>query len=60
VADIVEAMASDRPYRAALGLEAALAEIERLAGTQLDAEAVRVCTALFREKRLVLPRMNLR
>ena len=60
VADIVEAMASDRPYRAALGLEAALAEIERLAGTQLDAEAVRVCTALFREKRLVLPRLNLR
>jgi PAS domain S-box-containing protein len=54
VADIVEAMASDRPYRAALGLEAALAEIKGLAGTLLDAEVVRVCTALFREKRLSL------
>ena len=54
VADIVEAMATDRPYRATLGLEFALTEIEGLAGTQLDAEVVRVCTTLFREKRLVL------
>jgi PAS domain S-box-containing protein len=60
VADIVEAMASDRPYRATLGLEFALTEIERLAGTQLDADVVRICAALFREKRLVLPRLNLR
>jgi HD-GYP domain-containing protein (c-di-GMP phosphodiesterase class II) len=60
VADIVEAMASDRPYRATLGLEFALKEIERLAGTELDADAVRICAALFREKRLVLPRLNLR
>jgi len=60
VADIVEAMASDRPYRAALGLEFALAEIERLAGTELDADAVRICAALFREKRLVLPHSNWR
>jgi len=54
VADIVEAMAADRPYRAALGLEFALAEIKGLAGTLLDAEVVRVCTYLFREKRLSL------
>ena len=54
VADMVEAMAADRPYRATLGLEFALAEIKRLAGTTLDAEVVRVCTALFREKRLSL------
>jgi PAS domain S-box-containing protein len=54
VADIVEAMASDRPYRATLGLEFALKEIEGLAGTLLDAEVVRVCTRLFREKRLSL------
>jgi len=54
VADIVEAMASDRPYRATLGLELALIEIEGLAGTLLDAEVVRVCTTLFREKRLSL------
>jgi HD-GYP domain-containing protein (c-di-GMP phosphodiesterase class II) len=54
VADIVEAMASDRPYRATLGLEFALKEIEGLAGTLLDAEVVRVCARLFREKRLSL------
>jgi PAS domain S-box-containing protein len=54
VADIVEAMATDRPYRATLGLEVALTTVEGLAGTQLDAEVVRVCTTLFREQRLVL------
>jgi HD-GYP domain-containing protein (c-di-GMP phosphodiesterase class II) len=54
VADMVEAMASDRPYRKALGLEFALAQIEKEAGTLLDAEVVRICAALFREKRLIL------
>jgi PAS domain S-box-containing protein len=58
VADIVEAMATDRPYRATLGLDFALKEIERLAGTLLDAEVVRVCTTLFREKRLILNGTN--
>jgi PAS domain S-box-containing protein len=59
VADIVEAMASDRPYRAKLGLEVALAEIQALSGTLLDADVVRVCTNLFREKRLVMPGLEL-
>jgi PAS domain S-box-containing protein len=58
VADIVEAMAAARPYRAALGLEVALAQIEKEAGTLLDAEVVRICAALFREKRLVLPGLS--
>jgi PAS domain S-box-containing protein len=58
VADIVEAMGSDRPYRASLGLNAALEEIESLAGTKLDAEAVRICCALFRERRLIVPGMS--
>lgn len=58
VADIVEAMASDRPYRRSHGLEAALRQIESEAGTLLDAEAVRICAALFREKRLVVPGLN--
>ena len=31
VADVVEAMSSHRPYRAALGMEAALAEVQRAA-----------------------------
>jgi PAS domain S-box-containing protein len=59
VADIVEAMASDRPYRVKLGLEVALAEIQELSGTLLDADVVRVCTELFREKRLVMPGLEL-
>lgn len=58
VADIVEAMGADRPYRRARGLAAALAQIERMAGSQLDAEAVRACLALFREGRLVVPGLS--
>ena len=60
VADIVEAMASPRPYRKALGLKVALEEIEKTAGTLLDAEVVKICGALFREKRLVLPGLHWR
>jgi PAS domain S-box-containing protein/putative nucleotidyltransferase with HDIG domain len=60
VADIVEAMASTRPYRPALGIDAALREIERQAGTSLDAEIVRICVCLFRKKGFVFPVVNLR
>jgi PAS domain S-box-containing protein len=60
VADIVEAMAAARPYRKGMGLEVALAEIERQAGTLLDAEAVRVCASLFRERRLIVPGLEIR
>jgi len=49
VADVVEAMMSHRPYRSALGIDAALAEIERGAGRLYDVEASKVCVALFRE-----------
>jgi PAS domain S-box-containing protein len=55
VADIVEAMASNRPYRPAIALEIVLAEIESQAGSLLDADAVRICASLFREKRLTIP-----
>jgi PAS domain S-box-containing protein/putative nucleotidyltransferase with HDIG domain len=48
VADVVEAMMSHRPYRPALGIDAALAEIERGAGSLYDAEVSRACVALFR------------
>lgn len=58
VADIVEAMASDRPYRRTLGLHFALREVESMAGTKLDAEVVKICAALFREKRLVVRGLN--
>ena len=50
VADVVEAMASHRPYRPALGLHAALEEIENNSGTLYDADAVDACLKLFREK----------
>ena len=50
VADKVEAMASHRPYRAALGLEETLEDIFQNRGTLYDADAVDVCMRLFREK----------
>jgi PAS domain S-box-containing protein len=50
VSDVVESMASHRPYRPALGLNAALEEIENNKGTLYDADAVDVCLRLFREK----------
>ena len=49
VADVVEAMMSHRPYRPALGIKEALAEIERGAGSLYDAEVSKVCVALFRD-----------
>jgi len=51
VADVVEAMASHRPYRAALGVDAALAEIGRGRGVIYDALAVDACLRLFADKR---------
>ena len=48
VADVVEAMSSHRPYRPALGLDAALGEIERHRGTLFDPEAVDACVKLLR------------
>ena len=44
VADIVESMSSDRPYRASLGLRAAMDEIQRLAELgKLDKDVVSAC-----------------
>ena len=56
VADVVEAMASHRPYRPALGIDAALVEIEKNKGTLYDAAVVDICLSLFREKRFQLER----
>jgi PAS domain S-box-containing protein len=50
VADVVEAMASHRPYRPALGIEVALEEIEKNNGTFYDAVVADACLKLFREK----------
>jgi hypothetical protein len=46
VADVVEAMASHRPYRAALGIEAALEEIKKNKGTLYDDAVADACLKL--------------
>ena len=51
VADVVEAMASHRPYRPALGIDKALAEISQKRGVLYDPEVVDVCLKLFAEKK---------
>jgi len=50
VADTVEAMASHRPYRPALGIDKALEEIVKNRGILYDAEVVEICLKLFKEK----------
>jgi PAS domain S-box-containing protein len=50
VADVVESMASHRPYRPSLGIEAALEEIEKNRGTLYDNAVADACLRLFREK----------
>jgi HD-GYP domain-containing protein (c-di-GMP phosphodiesterase class II) len=50
VADVVEAIASHRPYRPAYGIEVALEEIEKNKGILYDSDAVDACLKLFREK----------
>ena len=50
VADVVEAMASYRPYRPALGIDKALEEIEKNKGVLYDILAVDTCLRLFKEK----------
>lgn len=51
VADVVESMMSHRPYRKALGQEAALAEIEAGRDKLYDSSVVDTCLELFRYKR---------
>jgi putative nucleotidyltransferase with HDIG domain len=50
VADVVEAIASHRPYRSALSVEVALDEIEKNKVTLYDNTVVDACLILFREK----------
>jgi len=50
VADVVEAMASHRPYRPALGIEEAMEEIEKNKGLLYDPDVVSACLTLFGEK----------
>jgi PAS domain S-box-containing protein len=55
VADVVEAIASHRPYRPALGLDVAFEEISRNAGVIFDPDVVSACLRLFKEHGYSLP-----
>jgi PAS domain S-box-containing protein/putative nucleotidyltransferase with HDIG domain len=55
VADVVEAMASHRPYRPSLGLDKALEEIKMNSGILYDADVVDACLLLFNQKGFRLP-----
>ena len=50
VADVIEAMASHRPYRPGRGIQAALDEIATNRDILYDADAVDACLRLFTEK----------
>lgn len=54
VADVVEAMATHRPYRAALSIDKALDEISTNVGSRYDPDVVAACLRLFGEKGFVL------
>ena len=53
VADVVEAMASHRPYRPALGMDMALEEISKGKGIHFDANVVDACLTVIKEKEFV-------
>ncbi|MBU1229767.1 MAG: HD domain-containing protein [Proteobacteria bacterium] len=55
VADVVDAMCSHRPYRPSLGIDVALAEIEKGRGVLYDSRAADSCLRLFREKGFQFP-----
>ncbi len=50
VADVVEAMSSDRPYRPALGIGVALEEIKKNKGKLYDPRAVDACVKVITKK----------
>lgn len=55
VADVVEAMSSDRPYRPGLGIEKALQEIKEKKETFFDPRVVEICLELFHKKDFRFP-----
>jgi putative two-component system response regulator len=50
IADVIEAMASHRPYRPSIGIRKALGEVESKQGILFDSEIVAATLRLFREK----------
>lgn len=54
VADVIEAMATHRPYRPALSVEESLKEISENKGKLYDPKVVEACIKVFREKKFKL------
>ncbi|RAU21018.1 two-component system response regulator [Paramagnetospirillum kuznetsovii] len=50
VADVFEAIVSHRPYRPALGLESAIAEIKAFSGIRYDPAVVQACIEIVEER----------
>ena len=55
IADTLDAMTTDRPYRQALSLSRAIEELEKYAGTQFDPELVRLVARSSVIRRLLAP-----
>lgn len=55
VSDVVETMASHRPYRPSIGMDKALEEIIQNKGTLYDAQVVDACLTVFNQKGFKLP-----
>ncbi len=60
VADVVEAISSNRPYRPALGVGEALREIEENNNNQYDRDTTKICLTLFKEKNFKFEDIKLR
>ncbi|RLB72761.1 MAG: hypothetical protein DRH06_11125, partial [Deltaproteobacteria bacterium] len=58
VADVVEAMASHRPYRPARGIDKALEEIKKNKDVLYDPQVVEACVKLFEEGRFKFHKRN--
>ncbi|MCB1172086.1 MAG: response regulator [Leptospiraceae bacterium] len=59
IADVVEAMSSNRPYRFGRGIEATLAEIQRGIGSIYDPDAAAACLQLFEKKQFLFEEWRL-
>jgi len=58
IADVIESMASHRPYRSNLGLDAALQEIDQNSGRLYDKNCAEACLRLFRDKGFHMPTVD--
>jgi HD-GYP domain-containing protein (c-di-GMP phosphodiesterase class II) len=58
IADAMDAMVSDRPYRAGMPLDQAIEEVQRAAGTQFDPMAVEAMLTLDESRLRELLRLN--